>query len=169
MPHAMGRKQGILVSVSERTDSGLEPGPHRGPVEETTGRTRVQTLEIDLRELSVVERTHLEGGGPFHEGGAPDGTARSRWLRHQLTGPLLILAADLAVLGGYAIMTLGGWRMLAAFWVTTVTAFQLANLYRPRLHVALLDDLPTLVKSAVWSGVLVAVVVERMWGTDQLT
>ena len=63
--------RGFLCPFPNGPDSGLEPVPHRGPVEETTSRTRVQTLEIDLRELSVVETADLEGGGHLPRKGGP--------------------------------------------------------------------------------------------------
>src|SRR3954453_17658168 len=150
MPHAMGRKQGILVSVSERTVNGLEPG----------------TLEIDLRD-SDAGRQNLPH--TFDARAIPDGDARSRWFRRQLTGPSLILTADVAVLVGYAIAAPGWWRMLGVFWVTTVLAFLLGKLYRPRLHVALLDDIPTMLKSVIASAILVAGVVDRVRGTYEIT
>ena len=123
------------MSVSGRTVDGLDP----------------TTLDIDLRDRTLAAKDHPYDETPQ----GPDEDLRRRWFRRQLTGPTLILAADLTVLAGYAVAAPDWWRMLASFWVTTVAAFLLAKLYRPRLHVALLDDLPTMVKSMLASAVLV--------------
>src|SRR4051794_20325158 len=105
MPHAMGRKQGILVSVSERTVKGLEPVSTQDPVQGRSSGKGLQALEIDLRELSLAEAAHAPDVATFGDrGSGPDGTTWSRWFRRQLTGSMLILAADVAVLAGYMVL-----------------------------------------------------------------
>lgn len=128
------------MPVSERTADGVE--------------LLHQPDELDLRDSP-------------HE--SPDLDSRRRWFRHRLASPALILSADIAVLPVYFAVAPDWWRMLATFWVTTVASFALAKLYRPRLHVALLDQLPALVRSAVGGAVVVAMVVDRVRGTDDVT
>jgi exopolysaccharide biosynthesis polyprenyl glycosylphosphotransferase len=77
---------------------------------------------------------------------------------------MLLLAADVAVLGGYLAAQPVWWRAYLGLWVTTLASYQSRGAYRPRLNLSILDDVPILVQRSLLAIALVGVVVGRLRG-----
>lgn len=75
---------------------------------------------------------------------------------------LVLGGADAVVLLAYLTFASDQWRYLAMLWGLTVMAWQMRGLYRARLHMSVLDDLPAMAR--YWAiAVLVSALLVNHW------
>lgn len=76
--------------------------------------------------------------------------------------PVLMVIADVATLPFYIVAAPDMWKLLAGTWALTVAAFFLEGLHRSRLHVAILEDVPVLVRSCLLATLFVSFAVDQV-------
>jgi exopolysaccharide biosynthesis polyprenyl glycosylphosphotransferase len=128
--------------------------------QQATREAAVGTAAIPAR-LSVEA---VQAPTPLRAGTSGSARRRGRAAGHVRSSMALLLAADGVVLAGYLLAQPIWWRAYVGLWLTTVVSFHSRGIYRPRLYLSVLDDLPTLVRRNLLSIALVGVVVGRLRG-----
>jgi exopolysaccharide biosynthesis polyprenyl glycosylphosphotransferase len=80
----------------------------------------------------------------------------------------LLVFGDAAVLIGYLFARPEFWFAALGLWAATVGSFRAHGVYRPRLHLSLLDDTPTLVWRSAIATALVGVILVWQLGVEAL-
>lgn len=137
-------RDGSDMTVADESDA-LTAGPSDWLSDRPLPRPA--TAPARGRDASLVSRPGT--GGP-----APTATGLARAKDHLL--PLSLLLADLAAVGVVAPLSGSVWRLQLLGWSATLAGFWVARLYRSRLHLDLLDDLPRILGAALVGGLAAA-------------
>lgn len=133
----------LRTLAPQATDGRRRRGMH---ARLTTGDEVVSLLDPPLMDVTGVVTQ-------------PDEQRAPRRLRRPW---LLLLISDAAGLLLPAVLRHDGRRVIVGFVALSVLLMQQAGLYRSRLHLSVLDDLPTILSRAVVSAVIMGVAVDRL-------
>ena len=92
-----------------------------------------------------VRPQELEGARPFSDGQAPEPERAGRWSRRGLQAWMLVLPVDAFMITLPALWMPRFTSSFAATALLTVLSFSTGGRYRAKLHLSVLDDLPTVI------------------------